>query len=286
MKSDLHCHSTASDGMLTPRELVDLAHKNEIELLALTDHDTLAGIPDFTTACQSHGIEALAGIELSTRWNGIGIHIVGLKVDPDAAAMESAVTFQTDARQERAEKIASRLEKQGFTNVLEGATALADPGGSLGRPHFARFLVESGQIDSQARAFSRFLGAGKIGDVKCGWPEMEQVVEWITQAGGVAILAHPDKYSMSRLKLRRLLQDFCAVGGQAVEVVSGQQNRDVTAFMARMANEHELYASAGSDFHGPVSNWHNLGSYSPLPGDVIPVETLWSENNVSRELFL
>jgi len=286
MKSDLHCHSTASDGRLTPAELVSLAHKNGIEQLALTDHDTLSGYQEFASACQSCGIAAVTGIELSTRWNGIGIHVVGLNVDPDSDAMKAAVTCQSNARFERAETIAHRLEKQGFKQVMEGASALAGPEGSLGRPHFARYLVESGQIDSQSKAFSRYLGAGKIGDVKCGWPEMDQVVDWIDQAGGVAVLAHPDKYNMSRLKLRRLLQSFSEFGGQAMEVVSGQQNRDVTAFMARMANELEFYASAGSDFHGPVTNWHNLGCYSPLPGDVVPVETLWSESDHSRETSL
>ena len=275
MKSDLHCHSTASDGLLTPRELVLRAHAQGIERLALTDHDTLAGLPEAMACCKAHAIEMIAGIELSTHWSGIGIHIVGLNFDPRHPAMQQAVTFQAQARSERAQLIAARLEKRGFKEVLAGAQRIAGEGVNLGRPHIARYLVESEQIESVDQAFKHYLGAGKIGDIKCAWPDLPQTLSWIVEAGGVAVLAHPDKYNMTRSKLRRLIQAFKDAGGEAIEVVSGMQNPDVTAFMARLADEYGLYASCGSDFHGPASTWHDLGKYTPLPKAVAPVWNSW-----------
>ena len=273
MRADLHTHTTASDGALSPAELVQAAHTAGVELLAITDHDTIAGAASLGDALPD-GLRLVTGVELSANWRKIGIHIVGLNIDFGDSALVAALAGQRRARFDRAALIAERLEKAGFAGVLDGACALAgdDP---PGRPHFARYLVDSGQIKDVSSAFKRHLGQGKRGDVRQCWPGIETAIGWITFAGGRAVLAHPAKYKLTNLRLEELCADFVAAGGQAMEVISGAQDAALTDKLARMANRHGLLASAGSDFHAPGQSWTALGAVPPLPPDSRPVWQDW-----------
>jgi len=273
MRADLHTHSTASDGKLTPVELVQTAADAGVEMLAITDHDTLAGLDQLLSTLPD-GLQLIPGIELSANWRNIGIHIVGLNVDRNDSGLNAACESQTDVRQKRAVVIAERLEKAGFTNVLEGTREIA-AGSQIGRPHFAQYLVNSGQIADISTAFKRHLGRGKRGDVRQGWPDLATVINWIGASGGVAVLAHPAKYKLTNLRLEELCRDFAAAGGGAIEVISGLQEPAVTEKLGRLANRHGLLASAGSDFHQPGQRWARLGDVQPLPSDCRPVWQHW-----------
>ncbi|MFT5117041.1 MAG: putative metal-dependent phosphoesterase TrpH [Kiritimatiellia bacterium] len=266
---DLHTHSYCSDGKLSPQALVELAQANGVTVLALTDHDCIDGIVEAQAAASAE-LRLIAGIEFSSQWKGRGIHIVGLQVDTDSAVLQAAVAQQTQTRTQRAETIAQRLEKAGIKGALEGAKQYAK-GAAIGRPHFAQYMVDSGYVSNFAQAFKKYLGSGKMGDVKEGWPEVATVVEWIVASGGIAVLAHPDKYELTRTKLYSLLEDFVAAGGRALEVVSGKQDPSVTDKLARAAKDFSLLASCGSDFHSPGLAWQSLGKYSPMPATCEPV---------------
>ncbi|WP_439134938.1 PHP domain-containing protein [Pseudomaricurvus sp.] len=271
---DLHTHSLCSDGILRPQALVSRAKTQGVTVLALTDHDTVVGIDEAQAAAAEEGIRVLPGIEFSCLWNGVGIHIVGLNIDPAHPQMQAAVARQGESRETRARQIGEKLAKAGIPGALEGAKKKAGDA-VIGRPHFAQFLVETGRVSSMNAAFKKYLGAGKVGDVKQVWPPVAEAVSWILAAGGVAVIAHPDKYKMTRTKLGRLISDFAEAGGQAIEVVSGHQQPDLTRDLARIANQHGLYASCGSDFHVPDQSWQELGSFSALPDDCRPVWELW-----------
>ena len=270
---DLHTHSHCSDGQLSPEELVTLAIDKGVDVLALTDHDTLSGIRQARVHAGDR-LELIAGIELSALWQGRNIHIVGLQVDIDSTILQEAVNQQCLARQQRAQRIAERLHKAGIVGALEGAEHYAQ-GESVGRPHFAQYLVDAGYVTSFAQAFKRYLGTGKIGDVKQQWPSIETVVDWIKSSGGTAVLAHPDKYDLTRTKLYTLLQLFVEAGGEALEVVSGYQDVAVSHKMAQAAQDFSLFASCGSDFHSPDNPWQSLGGMSPLPSGCLPIWDRW-----------
>lgn len=271
---DLHTHSNVSDGILSPEALVLRAKSRGVTHLALTDHDTTDGLQRAGIIADKEGICLISGIEFSTQWQGVGIHIVGLNIDPQAPQLHDAVVKQTRVRDDRAAEIGRRLEREGVSDALAGAQQFSE-GTSLGRPHFARYLVERGYVANMNAAFKRYLGAGKAGDVKHSWPDIEQVVADIRSAGGVAVLAHPNRYNLTRTKLRRLLAYFKEAGGQAMEVVSGLQATNDTAAMQSMAEQYALHASCGSDFHVPDQPWQELGAHSVLPNQCKPVWQLW-----------
>ncbi|CAM3474896.1 MAG: PHP domain-containing protein [Halomonas sp.] len=261
---DLHMHSTASDGALTPTELVTLCAERGLTHMSLTDHDTMDGIDEAARAAEQAGLCLVAGCEFSTRWQGINIHVVALMPGGLQGAMVEGLIQQRDARIQRAEVIAERLEKVGLSNALEKARVQAGSDRPLGRPDFARALVAEGLVPDWSSAFKRYLGSGKKGDVKAHWPEISQVVAWVVASGGVAVIAHPLRYGLTRRKRGLLMDTFQAAGGQAVELVSGQQNSDSTRDLARQLAERELYASLGSDFHFPGSH-AAPGSMSLVP---------------------
>lgn len=274
---DLHTHSTCSDGGLPPSELVALAKVNGVTVLALTDHDTVAGVEQAQAqAAATSDIEIVTGIEFSALHAfregsaGMGVHIVGLQIDLQSEVLIQAVAQQTQARNKRAEQIAHRLEKVGVKGSLEGAKHYAGDG-VIGRPHFAQYLIDAGYVNTFAQAFQRYLGSGKPGDVKQLWPSMARVVQWILESGGIPVLAHPDKYELTRTKLYELLDAFVTAGGQALEVVSGQQEAGVTNKLAQAAEEFSLLASCGSDFHHPNQPWQALGKIPQLPVSCQPV---------------
>ncbi len=271
---DLHCHSDYSDGILSPSELVSRAHAQSVDVLALTDHDTLAGIAEATEAAKAFGLDLIAGIEFSCQWNGRGIHIVGLNVDIDNPQLQAAVESQRQRRVQRSETIAQKLHKAGIEGSLAWVQAKAGKG-TIGRPHFAQFLLERGHVKNINQAFKKYLGAGKPGDVKNVWPSIEEAVAWIVAAGGQPVLAHPDKYKLTRTKLRALCADFKECGGTGLEILSGKQNPNVTQNMLALAKEFDLRGSLGSDFHQPDQPWQELSCCGTLPAEVPPVWTCW-----------
>lgn len=266
---DLHMHSTASDGALTPTELVTLCAERGLTHMALTDHDTMDGIEEAGRAAEQVGLCLIPGCELSTRWQGVNIHVVALMPGGLQGPLVEGLRQQREARIKRAEVIAERLEKAGLSNALEKARAQAGSDRPLGRPDFARALVEDGLVADWASAFKRYLGSGKKGDVKALWPEISDAVSWVVDSGGVAVIAHPLRHGLTRRKRGLLMDTFQAAGGQAVEVVSGQQNPDSTRDLARQLVERNLYASMGSDFHFPGSH-AAPGSMSLIPRTAAP----------------
>lgn len=280
LRIDLHCHTTASDGALTPSALCQRALERRIDLLAITDHDTVAGYRAARAWLAGQGergsaLQLLAGVEYSCVWQGVNVHVVGLGIDVDHPATLAAGEFFNTARRERADLIGRRLARLGIEGATEGALAQAGEG-QVGRPHFARYLLERGVVGSVDEAFDRYLGAGKTGDVQTTWPSLAQVVAWIVEAGGAAVLAHPLKYKLTSAKLRRLVGAFAGCGGCALEVVNGRQSTDGTAQLARLCRELGLEASAGSDFHAPGPHWNDLGDSGTLPPACVPVWRRWT----------
>ena len=273
MNVDLHCHTNLSDGSLAPKELIKLAIEREIDVLAITDHDNIDCYSQI--APPTDELTLISGIEFSTTWRNIGVHIVGLNMDLNNAELLKGIEFQTLARQKRAQLIDEKLNKLGIKGSLEGAKRFCS-GQQVGRPHFAQYLVEIGAVSNFQQAFKRYLGAGKAGDIKQQWARLGEVINWIRGAGGVAVLAHPTKYKMTRTKLCLLLEDFIELGGEAMEVISGSQTVSETQSMARLCKQYNLLASRGSDFHAPGQPWAALGMASELPADLVPVWSKWS----------
>lgn len=265
---DLHSHTFFSDGVLSPGQLIIRAVEKGVDALSITDHDTLDAYGDLDL--QNKKISLIPGIELSTEWQNTGIHVLGLNVEIDSEAMQTAVRLQSESRRQRAMQIGDRLNKKGLEGTFEGASKLTT-GAYVGRPHFARFLVESGQVDSIGKAFTKYLGDGKAGDIRHHWADLRRVIEWIRDANGIAVLAHPLKYKLTRTRLKRLLEDFVAMGGQGMEVVSGHQHPQQTSDMAKLCEHYGLLASCGSDFHMPGKPWAELGVFAHLPRYVKPV---------------
>ncbi|MBW9261167.1 MAG: PHP domain-containing protein [Candidatus Thiodiazotropha sp. (ex. Lucinisca nassula)] len=279
---DLHSHSTASDGTLSPRALVQRAAEAGVEVLALTDHDTTAGIDEASEAAQSCGLVLIPGVEVSVSWSRQTVHLVGLNLDPHDSQLNAGLQKLRDFREWRAEEIGRRLDKAGISGAYEGALALAE-GCLVSRTHFARFLVQSGIVEDERKVFKRFLVSGKPGHVPGEWASLEEAVGWIHAAGGQAVIAHPARYRMTRSKLRQLLKQFVALQGDGLEVVSGSHSRDDYVSMAKHAKDFALLASAGSDFHCPENPWIELGRLPRLPDGCKPV---WQNWNLSAQTEL
>lgn len=271
---DLHAHSNASDGVLAPRELVQAAQIAGVGALALTDHDTTAGLAEAAVAAAAVGIELVAGVEISATAAGRTVHVLGLGIDPSAPALAALLAAQSAARFERASGINTALMRAGLRDCWEVALACAQ-GGTLGRPHFARALVATGQVPDEKLAFKRYLGAGCVGDISCDWVPLAAAVAAIGAAGGIACLAHPCKYKLTRTRLLALLEQFCDAGGGGLEVRSGQQAEPETRDLCIIARKFGLAASCGSDFHDPAQPWQALGRAWPLPVEATPV---WSRH--------
>lgn len=276
MEIDLHCHSTASDGALSPATVVARAHERGVRVLALTDHDTIEGLPEAQQRAAELGLQLVNGIELSCTWGGATIHVLGYGFALDAPAIESAVQSLHTGRWARAEEIDRRLARVGFTGCLQGARAvqqeLGDSGNAPARPHFAEYLVRAGFVADRAEAFRKWLGAGKLGDVKQHWPSLAEVLATLRAANAWISLAHPAQYDFTRSKRRRLVGEFVSGGGHAIEVVNGLQPAEQVGTLAILAREFGMLVSAGSDFHAP-GDWSELGMYRPVPDDLPP---LWA----------
>ena len=267
---DLHCHSTASDGALSPTDLVQRAHQQGVDALALTDHDTTMGLAEARACADSLGLRFINGIELSASWQNKCLHIVGLNIDPDYEPLATATHRLRVLRLERAEKMAEKLEKKRITGALEAVKKAAGEG-MITRSHFADFLLSQFHVSTQQEAFDRYLGKGKPAYVATVWADMALAISWINDAGGVAVLAHPLRYQLTASWMKRLLAAFKEVGGQSIEVVTGRSNADEINKLAAYAEHFQLAGSVGSDFHNPVNPWVELGRLPPLPERIQPV---------------
>jgi len=269
---DLHSHTRASDGLLTPEELVLRAVEHRVGVLAITDHDTVAGVQPALDAVAKHQLplKIMAGVEVSTLWENHEIHIVGLGVDITHPVLTAFLHEQNTRRLARAELIAERLEKARIPGALAGAMALAE-GGAITRGHFARFLIAEGKADNMAKVFKKYLARGKTGYAPPQWCTIKQAIDAIHHSGGRTVLAHPGRYGLSAKWLKRLIAHFSEEGGDAMEVAQCQQAPDERTQLARYAQDYQLAASQGSDFHQPCP-WIELGKKLWLPGGV---EAVW-----------
>lgn len=267
---DLHSHSLASDGTLSPAALVSAAAAAGVRVLALTDHDSVDGIGEAAASAREAGLQLVPGVEISVSWGSQTLHVLGLGIDPDNAALGQGLGQLTAFRDWRAEEIGRRLARAGIAGALEGARRYAC-GRIVSRTHFARFLVEHGHAASVRDVFRRFLVNNRPGYVSGRWAALDEVLAWIQAAGGVAVLAHPARYRMSASKLRRCIGEFRECGGLGMEVVSGSHTRDQVASMAALCRNEGLLASCGSDYHGPENPWIRLGELPPLPAGCTPV---------------
>ena len=273
---DLHCHSSISDGTLSPSELVHRAAERGVKVLALTDHDDVDGLDEARTAAAQHGMAFVNGVEISVTWRTHTVHIVGLGIDPAYQPLADGLRSVRSGRGERARKMSEELAKVGIGGVLQGAYQYAENPNMIGRTHFARYLVETGRCKDVKSVFSRYLVKGKPGYVPHQWASLADAVNWICGSGGVAVLAHPGRYmvgriSMGKKTMHELITEFVACGGQAIEVVSGSHTLEQYAEFARYAAEFNLLCSCGSDFHGPAESYRDMGRLPDFPLGCTPV---------------
>ncbi|UTH72858.1 3',5'-nucleoside bisphosphate phosphatase [Chromobacterium sp. IIBBL 290-4] len=270
---DLHFHSRASDGALTPTEVIDRAAAREAkpELLALTDHDCTAGQEEAAAAASRHGIAFLNGVEVSVTWGRHTVHILGLGIDPEHAALADGLRRIREGRLERARQMGDSLAKIGIEGCFEGAMRWCDNPEMISRTHFARHLVDSGAVKDVRAVFRKYMTPGKPGYVAHEWAGLEDAVGWIVSSGGMAVIAHPGRYDMGRTLIERLILDFKAAGGQGIEVASGSHSLDDMHKFALHADRHELFASSGSDFHAPGEGGRDVGYTESLPPICRPI---------------
>ena len=271
MKVDLHCHSRASDGLYEPLVLYQLALTAGVQLLALTDHDTVSGVRELQASDQLHdACRLLPGIEFSCLWRKRNVHVVGFGIDTRSPVIDDAVALQMQVRMTRARRIADRLARRGVPDAFEGALAIAD-GAVPCRPHFAQDLVARKYCRDSKAAFSQYLGGRHMSGLEQGWPALEVAVDWIKRAGGVAVLAHPEAYGLTRSKLRELVVAFSCAGGRAMELPAPDKPAGLVELCEQLCREFTLGVSVGSDFHGPVGGWRRLGHTRALAVDLPPV---------------
>jgi hypothetical protein len=270
MHYDLHSHSRASDGTLSPAQLVNAARDAGVNVLALTDHDTTDGLAAAQAAVRAPGLQLVAGVEISVSWQAQTVHILGLGIDPGCPLLQSGLAGLREFRDWRAEEIGRRLAREGIADSYNGARALAR-GRIVSRTHFARFLVASGYGASVQQIFKHYLVPNRPGHVSGRWAELETALDWIAAAGGLAVIAHPARYRMTATRLRRLVGEFRECGGQGLEVVSGSHTPANVSAMAALCRNENLLASCGSDYHGPENPWIRLGQLAQLPPGCRPV---------------
>lgn len=274
LNADLHSHSTISDGLLAPAELVRRAHGNGVEMLALTDHDEIGGLDQAADAARQAGLCFVNGVEISVSWgDDQTIHIVGLGFEPDFRPLIDGLARVRSGRDSRAHLIAAELDKVGIHGAYEGALKYAGNPALISRSHFARYIVELRHAKEVKGVFDWWLAKGKPGYVAHPWATLEDALGWITGAGGVAVLAHPGRYRLSRAEMEAMLGRFKELGGLGIEVLSGSHNDEHVRDYAHMARRFGFLASRGSDFHGPGESWVDLGRLPDLPEDLTPVWT-------------
>lgn len=277
MLFDFHCHSTASDGALAPEQLMARAARNGARYVALTDHDQLAGLGQARQSAEQLGMRFVDGVEISVSWRGMSVHIVGLNFDVDNVALAQGLAENASGRAKRAVVIAEQLEEVGVQNAL--ARALAEANGRmdlLARTHFARVMVADKKAISVRHVFQNYLVEGKPGFVAHQWAELAQAIEWVHGAGGIAVLAHPGRYPHDADSEMDLIREFVGLGGQAIEVVTGSHSKQQFKHYAQICESLDLFASAGSDFHGVGESKMDIGKAPALPEGLRPVWNLWN----------
>lgn len=246
-----------------------------MKVLAITDHDSVSGLDEAHAAIKEQNLplQLIDGIEISTLWSNKDIHVVGLNLDIHHPDLVELIKNQEARRDARAIKMAERLEKAGYEGALEGARALAGDG-TLTRAHFGKWLVDEGHAKTMQAVFKKFLTRNNIGYVPPDWCSIEEAVNVIHKAGGVAVLAHPGRYKLTAKWIKRLLAAFVEAKGDAMEVALPQQGVQERRVLADYAIQFELEASQGSDFHYS-SPWTELGRNLWLPEGVVPVWQKW-----------
>lgn len=277
LNADLHCHSVVSDGTLSPEALAERAKANGVELWALTDHDEIGGLQRAAAAARAHGLPYLTGTEVSVTFAGQTVHIVGLGFDADDAALQQGLHNTRGGRQQRAMDMSESLAKVGIQDAYLGALKFVGNPELISRTHFARFLVESGVCRETNEVFRKYLTEGKPGYVPHRWATLGDAVRWITQARGIAVIAHPGRYKFTANEEYALFTEFKSHGGQAVEVVTGSHTPHEYLKYAETAKEFDLAASRGSDFHSPDESHTELGTLPFLPDTLTPVWELLAD---------
>ena len=276
MNADLHCHSTVSDGLLSPAEVVRRAHANGVDLLALTDHDEVGGLDEAAAEAAALGLAFVNGVEISVSWgDDQTVHIVGLNIDHRNAALIAGLERVRSGRDARAVRMAAELAKVGIEGAYEGALNYVGNPALISRSHFARYIVERGLAPDVKTVFENWLAKGKPGYVSHAWAALSEAVGWIRSAGGVAVLAHPGRYRLTSAERRELYRAFKDCGGEGIEVISGAAGDAEVREFAAAAREFGFLASRASDFHGPGESYADLGRLPPLPADLKPVWAGW-----------
>ena len=273
MKVDFHCHTRASDGALTPHELIDRAKDYEVTAMAITDHDTTKGYEQVQAYALEKKIQLYSGAEISCDWQGHTIHIVALDFDIKNDGLQTGLESIRSLRWDRANSMIDKLAKRpNFKNHdLEALLHQQVGEGVVGRGHFAQMLIELEYVKNSQQAFDKYLKKGRVGFVPCTWPDLSDVVNWIVKAGGIAVIAHPSIYKFTSRKLNRMIEDFKLAGGQGIEVINSPRPTSDTVGMVERANRYELLASMGSDFHRPEHTWRGLGWLADMPASCQPV---------------
>lgn len=272
--ADLHCHSIVSDGTLSPEALAQRAQGNGVELWALTDHDEVGGQARALAAAKALGMPYLTGTEISVTFANVTVHIVGLGFDPTDARIEQGLRATRGGREQRARLMGAELARVGIPDAFEGAMKYVGNPDLISRSHFARYIVESGFCPDTNAVFRKYLAEGKPGFVPHRWANLGDAVQWITGAGGVAVIAHPARYKFTANEEFALFNEFKAHGGQGVEVVTGAHSQADAVKYAEFCREFDLVASRGSDFHSPDESHTDLGLLPALPPSVTPVWSL------------
>jgi 3',5'-nucleoside bisphosphate phosphatase len=272
---DLHCHSTASDGLLAPAEVVRRAAANGVDVLALTDHDELRGLAEARAQASTLDLRFIDGVEVSITWGGNTIHVVGLNIDPGNPQLQQGLHAIRQGRAERAKKMAQDLARAGIPGSLEGAYAYVANPNLIGRTHFARFLAEKRYVSDVKSAFQHYLVSGKPGYVPHQWATLEEALTYIKAGGGIPVVAHPGRYKLTRTEMRKFLGDFRDDGGAGIEVITSSHTPEQFLEYAILAREFGFLASRGSDFHGPGESRVDLGKLPDLAADLKPVWHDW-----------
>ena len=272
----MHNHSTASDGLLSPTALIELAARTGADAIALTDHDTTDGLEEAQAAAKRAGIGFIPGVEISVSWGDTTLHIVGLNVDASSGALAQGLESIRSGRMARAERIGQALARLGFDGTFEGAYALAENKSMLGRTHFARHLLQAGAIKDMQAAFDKYLAKGKPAYVPHRWASLEDAVTWIRASGGTPVIAHPGRYNLKPMFRDEMLADFKRLGGEAIEVVTGSHRPEEYSTWQRIALEHGLLASRGADYHGPGESPAEPGTLPALHASLTPVWSAWA----------
>ena len=282
MLRDLHSHTTASDGSLSPEELIQLAQERGVDQLAITDHDSVGSIAEALEVAKGYSVAIIPGVEISAAWGSKGqdtVHIVGLQVEHTSPSLQRFLGNIQKKRRERALDMGKKLEAAGVKGAQPDIEYFIDSQPMVCRTHLAQYLLERGVVKNFGDAFKKYLAKGGKAYVKDEWFDLEDAIAMIRKAGGIPVLAHPTRYGMGSNKLKRLIEEFKSVGGQALEtcypnIHPGQKN-----LLVDWCRQFELYASQGSDFHSPDKPWALLGTFAPIPEKATPV---WESHSWSN----